>query len=200
MSTGMLFNTLMIALTHERVPVQMKPLPDVGFDIIQRNDNLIIFSGHTIIIIMVHLFVDTYYYSLAMNTNGVKCAMLIMKIIHWMLSAIAIIGLIISHQHYTIDIIVSVYVCTQIFWTYHSLCMERKFFQQLKIHYHRHNGKLKTIIEHAFDDAIDSDRTNFIRYFWWWPLFVYFEIENQLPPPPPPTSSSSIMWNESMDE
>nr|XP_046915287.1 phosphatidylcholine:ceramide cholinephosphotransferase 1-like [Dermatophagoides farinae] len=293
MATGMLLNSLMLSLTHERVPIQMKPLPDVGFDLLPRIDDLIvfcelyitiqnlsflivlffhldrerifrrftiitglaymvrslffpsttlppsicnscspkfssnitigefsmaiidrmvefsqtfgfvtqrkislcgdqIFSGHTIIIIMVHLFIDTYYYPVALNTYyGVKCGYFLMKTIHWLLSTVAITSLIISHQHYTIDIIASVYVCTQIFWTYHSLCMEKEFFQKLKTTTttrRSHVSRFKNIIlDHTFnvDSDVNNDNNNssknFIKYFWWWPLFVHFEIENQLP-------------------
>nr|XP_027205820.1 phosphatidylcholine:ceramide cholinephosphotransferase 1-like [Dermatophagoides pteronyssinus] len=274
MASGMMINSLMLVLTHERIPSQLKPLPDIGFEILIRNNNLIvftelyitlqnlsflfvllfhwererifrrftfvtglaymirsmyfpstslppsifnscspkfpanitvseysirsinrmiafsktfgfvtqqkfnlcgdqIFSGHTIIIIMVHLFIDTYYYSLALNTDIIKCAMIILKIIHWILSTSAIISLIISHQHYTIDIIISVYVCTQLFWTYHSLCMERRFFRQLKQRYHHHqqqrqhrqhrsDGRSKNLINYLINFNIDDSDSNFI--------------------------------------
>ncbi|UXI18116.1 ubiquitin-conjugating enzyme E2 [Sarcoptes scabiei] len=40
---GLTFNALMISLTHERVPIHLKALPDVGFDLLFLHVNAIAF-------------------------------------------------------------------------------------------------------------------------------------------------------------
>lgn len=108
---------------------------------------------------------------------------------------LAILFLIASRAHYTIDIVISVYVCTQLFWTYHTLCLEPAMFQTIKNKgvMESLNGINIIIIsnENLAKNKQDSirnnrsyysrDKRNLISHFFWWPLFVYFEIEHEIP-------------------
>lgn len=113
---------------------------------------------------------------------------------------LAILFLIASRAHYTIDIIISVYVCTQLFWTYHTLCLEPNMFQAIK-----NNGLVESLNEINIMIISNEDlpvnpvpnknrqqsnrnrnyyarnNQNLISYFFWWPLFVYFEVEHEIP-------------------
>ncbi|VDK76663.1 unnamed protein product [Onchocerca ochengi] len=70
-----------------------------------------IYSGHTVVLVITCLFITEYsprrwkplhFFSIMVSTAGV-------------------ILLLISRAHYTIDVIISYWVTTRIFWTYHTL-------------------------------------------------------------------------------
>ncbi|CAL8110207.1 unnamed protein product [Orchesella dallaii] len=98
-----------------------------------------IFSGHTIIFMMTYLLIREYTPKELVS-------------LHWasyLTSWIGIIGLLISHGHYTIDVIIGYYATTRLFWIYHSLA-------------YRAENKRRSY-------------TNHLSEVWWFPLFRYFE-------------------------
>lgn len=54
----------------------------------------------------------------------VRCRTLSWKLFNFlliMMSAVAIVSLLISRGHYLIDILLAYYVTTRVFWTYHTM-------------------------------------------------------------------------------
>lgn len=76
-------------------------------------------------------------------------------ILHWLAWLNALVGIamiLISHSHYTIDIILAYYVATRIFWSYHTLV----------------NAEIVSKSQIAIN-------ANYITREWWFPIFCYFE-------------------------
>ncbi|KAJ6646321.1 Phosphatidylcholine:ceramide cholinephosphotransferase 1 [Pseudolycoriella hygida] len=106
-----------------------------------------IFSGHTIILMMGNLVVCEYIPK--------RC-----HFIQWTTSIIAWVGmicLVVSHGHYTIDVLVGYFITTRLFWIYHTMC---------------YNSELKT-----------KSSMNPLSNVWWFSGFRYFEsnVSGKLP-------------------
>lgn len=69
-----------------------------------------------------------------------------------LLSSTAVILLAVARIHYLVDIIFAYYVSTRTLYMYHTVCSHES------LHY--------------------STPGNFFPKFWWWPLFVFFEVDN----------------------
>ena len=67
-------------------------------------------------------------------------------------SIISVAFLIIARYHYLVDIIFAYFVSTRTFYMYHVVCNHES------LHY--------------------PTQGNFFTKFWWWPLFVFFEVDN----------------------
>ncbi|ODN03753.1 Phosphatidylcholine:ceramide cholinephosphotransferase 2 [Orchesella cincta] len=98
-----------------------------------------IFSGHTIIFMMTYLLIREYTPKELVTLHWVS----------YLTSWIGIVGLLISHGHYTIDVIIGYYATTRLFWIYHALAC-------------RAENKRRSC-------------TNHLSEVWWFPLFRYFE-------------------------
>jgi len=106
-----------------------------------------IFSGHTIILMITYLMIREYVpkrYSM----------------VHWSFWITAWVGMIcllVSHGHYTIDVLIGYYATTRMFWIYHTFS---------------NNPELQR-----------KSCTNALSDVWWFPIWKYFEgnISGQLP-------------------
>lgn len=67
-------------------------------------------------------------------------------------SLVAIVLLIVARSYYLIDILIAYYISSRTFYIYHTICSHES------LHY--------------------STYGNFFTKFWWWPLFVFFEVDN----------------------
>ncbi|CAB3235610.1 unnamed protein product [Arctia plantaginis] len=70
-----------------------------------------IYSGHTMVLVLSYLIVAEY--------SPKK-----LWPMHWALWGSALLGVsfvLLSHGHYTVDVVIAYYVTTRLFWTYHSL-------------------------------------------------------------------------------
>ncbi|CAB3406051.1 unnamed protein product [Caenorhabditis bovis] len=86
-----------------------------------------IYSGHTIVLVTCSLFIAEY--------SPRRWWWL-----HWtayFTSFVAVVFLVISHGHYTIDVVISYYICTRIFWIYHTMAAH----PTLKNSSHNHHRK-----------------------------------------------------------
>lgn len=116
--------------------------------------------------------------------------------LHKFLSTLAVLCVFLARQHYSLDIILSYYVTTQLFWTYHSLCLQKTVFRELKNRYGywcitnvykesmitNQPVQTNTNERRARQQIVTiRDELNFISNCWWWPLFVYFEIIHEPP-------------------
>jgi len=98
-----------------------------------------LFSGHTVMIVVCVLSIIEYTPRRWWYVHWIS----------WMVSAVAIICILLAHDHYTIDVVIAYMVTTRLFYTYHTLCN----VQVLR----------------------DSGNSNMISRYWWFPLFKYFE-------------------------
>lgn len=70
-----------------------------------------IYSGHTMVLVLSYLIVAEY--------SPKK-----LWPVHWALWGSALLGVsfvLLSHGHYTVDVVIAYYVTTRLYWTYHSL-------------------------------------------------------------------------------
>uniref|UniRef100_A0A0N4Z375 PAP2_C domain-containing protein n=1 Tax=Parastrongyloides trichosuri TaxID=131310 RepID=A0A0N4Z375_PARTI len=107
-----------------------------------------IYSGHTIVFVITCLFITEYSPKR-------------WRSLHLLTMLIAIIGiglLLISRGHYSIDVVISYWITTRIFWEYHTLAA---------------NPNLRK----------NTSRHNHMRKFLWFPLCCYMEESMQKPIP-----------------
>uniref|UniRef100_A0A0K0ELB9 PAP2_C domain-containing protein n=1 Tax=Strongyloides stercoralis TaxID=6248 RepID=A0A0K0ELB9_STRER len=107
-----------------------------------------IYSGHTIVFVITCLFIIEYSPKR-------------WRILHLTSIIIAIVGvslLLISRGHYTIDVVISYWITTRIFWEYHTLAA---------------NPNLRN----------NTSRHNHMRKFLWFPLCRFMENSVQKPIP-----------------
>ncbi|XP_014207272.1 phosphatidylcholine:ceramide cholinephosphotransferase 2 isoform X2 [Copidosoma floridanum] len=98
-----------------------------------------IYSGHTVVLVLSYLIIQEY--------SPKKCYP-----VHWLAGISAVVGvimLLISHGHYTVDVLIAYYVTTRLWNMYHTLA---------------NNALLK-----------QYGPNNFLARHWWFPLFRYFE-------------------------
>jgi len=106
-----------------------------------------IFSGHTIIYLMAYCLIVEY----APKKLG---------FLHWASWGAAWVGmvcLLISHGHYTIDVIIGYYATTRMFWMYHTFA--------------------------NYTELQRRTATNSLSSVWWFPIFRYFEGSLKHPVP-----------------
>ncbi|XP_058810009.1 phosphatidylcholine:ceramide cholinephosphotransferase 2-like isoform X2 [Phymastichus coffea] len=98
-----------------------------------------IYSGHTVVLVLCYLIIKEY--------SPKKC-----HPIHWLAGISSFVGVImvlISHGHYTIDVIIAYYITTRLWYIYHTMA---------------NNSQLK-----------QYGSNNFLARLWWFPIFRYFE-------------------------
>jgi len=72
-----------------------------------------IFSGHATTLVFSYLVLKEY------TPNKLK----FFQILAMLNAIVGILFLLISHSHYTIDVIIAYYLTTRLFWIYHQLCL-----------------------------------------------------------------------------
>ncbi|GMR50165.1 hypothetical protein PMAYCL1PPCAC_20360, partial [Pristionchus mayeri] len=70
-----------------------------------------IYSGHTIVLVVSALFIGQY------SPRRWR----VVHVFSWMMTLIGMFLLIMSRGHYTIDVIISYFVCTRLFYVYHTM-------------------------------------------------------------------------------
>lgn len=106
-----------------------------------------IYSGHTVILVMCWLCISEY-------TPKVFFP------IHWLYGLVAFIGIalvVISHGHYTVDVIIAYFITTRVFWIYHTMA---------------NNPSLKV-----------KNQYNYLSRTWCFRVFQYFEENVKMPLP-----------------
>lgn len=147
------------------------------------------FSGHTLMILLVHLFIETYF--LRDSTRG-RPYMRILSQLHAILSAVAIVVILIAQHHYTIDIIGAYYIVTQLFWTYHSLCLNDETLAAMSKYatseHHPMGFGHNDLNDHHNGERCGRFLRGVVKFYqclrkcWWWPMFVVFELSNRPEP------------------
>ncbi|CAD6200296.1 unnamed protein product [Caenorhabditis auriculariae] len=74
----------------------------------------------------------------------------------WLFALVGVVFLVISHGHYTLDVILSYFICTRIFWLYHTM---------------------------AAHPTLRSSVHNHHRKEFWFPIFRWLEADIQRPVP-----------------
>lgn len=79
-----------------------------------------------------------------------------------MLATTGIICIVFSHEHYTVDILIAYYVCTNHFWMYHAMA---------------NDSKCKSASPRPWKPGPHLTRV------WWWRIFIFMEgnISNTIP-------------------
>ncbi|VDO98329.1 unnamed protein product [Soboliphyme baturini] len=106
-----------------------------------------IYSGHTVVLILAYLVVKEYS----------PTRFWIFHWITWLVSLAGIFCLLISHGHYSVDVVIAYFITTRTFWLYHTLADSVCFKE-----YPQHN---------RFSRA------------WWFMLFQYMESNAGCPIP-----------------
>ncbi|VDM54609.1 unnamed protein product [Angiostrongylus costaricensis] len=105
-----------------------------------------IYSGHTIVLVVSALFIGEY------SPRRWR----ILHAFYWLVAFVGVVFLVISRGHYTLDVILSYFICTRVFWSYH------------------------TMVAHP---TLRLSTQNHHRKEFWFPLFKYMEC-NVLKPVP----------------
>ena len=79
-----------------------------------------LFSGHTVVLLTTCLFIKQYLEPLFREKHYSYVYQIIRYSLNFM-SAFGMICVVLSHEHYTVDVICAYYVTTRIFWIYHSI-------------------------------------------------------------------------------
>jgi hypothetical protein len=142
----------------------------------------------------VHLFINTYFFTKEQKGRLME----FIEYLHLSLTTGAILCVFISRQHYSVDVALAYYITTRLFWTYHSLCLERVMSQELRRRYEEQlsnfrEDRLSTKQVMAKALMTRDDEKNLMSQVWWWPIFVYLEIIKR----PPDTTANSSSPEES---
>lgn len=100
-----------------------------------------IYSGHTTVLVMSYLMISEY------SPN--KKIWLWLRCASWCMSLIGVLMVLLSHSHYTVDVIVGYFVTTRLFWMYHT-CANNQFLKK-------------------------RSQYNYLSREWWFFVFQYFE-------------------------
>lgn len=111
----------------------------------------LLYSGHTISIVIGYSFISTYLIPAEVKANSLSW-WLYDFILYW-LSIIAVLLTLIARANYLVDVIFAYYISTSTFYIYHTICSHES------LHY--------------------ATSGNFFTKLWWWPLFTFFEVDNQ---------------------
>ena len=131
-----------------------------------------IYSGHTIVLSVSALFIS-------------ECRCLPLPFLytpdsprswwplHWLAWLATVVGvgfLVVSRGHYTIDVIISYYVCTRVFWNYHTLAAHTT----LRV---SHQPQMPPT--RLFQNSVHNHH----RKEFWFPIFQILESKIQKPVP-----------------
>ncbi|CAI5448747.1 unnamed protein product [Caenorhabditis angaria] len=107
----------------------VKMIVGVGLNV--NGDNTLcgdyIYSGHTIVLVVSALFMSEYS----------PRRWWFLHISWWILAAVGVVFLVISHGHYTIDVILSYFICTRVFWIYHTMAAHPTLRSSLHNHHRK---------------------------------------------------------------
>ncbi|CAI4225915.1 unnamed protein product [Auanema sp. JU1783] len=135
--------------TFWRVVVRgLKMVAGVGLNVQGKNTLCgdYIYSGHTIVLVISALFMTEYS----------PRRWWVLHVTSWIAALAGVIFLVISRGHYTLDVILSYYVVTRLFWNYHTL---------------------------AAHPTLRNSQHNHHRKEYWYYLFGFMEREVQKPIP-----------------
>ncbi len=151
-----------------------------------------------------YLFINTYFFENKPSRN--TGCLVVLKNLHFFLASTAVICVLISRQHYTVDVVFAYYITTRTFWTYHSLCLEPNMFEEIRLTYENDllndeeslAGEESSSVGNDGDDgdaagqpeSVVRENPNLIAQVWWWPLFIYMEVIRK---PPSVLDKNSIL-------
>jgi len=117
-----------------------------------------LFSGHTVILLVCTIF--TVHYSKSLwNYRFYKT----WKYLNIMITVVGVFGVILSHEHYTIDVICAYYVTTTLIWTYHGIVDNTRWRDILADKQNRSLGFKKFWwVQTGFIHLIESETTEFV--------------------------------------
>ncbi len=127
-------------------------LPTLGLRLASRDtfcgDNL--FAGYLVTVVLSYCFLS--YYLMPAEVKATSLWWWAADGLLYFASLLAVLLMLVGRSHYLVDIIFGYYVSTRVFYIYHTICNHES------LHY--------------------STAGNFFTKFWWWPLFVFFEVDN----------------------
>ena len=109
-----------------------------------------LYSGHAVNIVIAYSFLSAYVMPSELKVTSLCWWMA--DCVLYSFSIIAMLLLLIARSYYTIDILIAYIVSSWTFYIYHTVCSHES------LHY--------------------STQGNLFTKFWWWPLFVFFEVDN----------------------
>lgn len=98
-----------------------------------------IYSGHTTILVMSYLMISEYSSKRIFWLHWAT----------WFMSLTGVLMVLLSHSHYTVDVIIGYFVTTRLFWMYHT-CANNQLLKKRSMY-------------------------NYLAREWWFSLFQYFE-------------------------
>lgn len=132
------------------------------------------YSGHTVVIMTMYLFLRYY------TPQSTLTSRILHKILA-VIAALALLGILLGHDHYTIDVILAYYVTTRLFYAYHSMVNAK--LSVFGLNGSEKSRKLKKREESGsgcFKISVpDNMPYNFFSKVWWWRLFLWLEAGEQ---------------------
>jgi len=120
-----------------------------------------VFSGHTSVLVTTYLFIQEY-------------SPRRLWLLHWGCGVTAFAGVIfilLGHDHYTLDCILAYYVCTRLFWIYHTMAnsdtssQKRSSLSRTDTHFH-----LNRVIWFRIFDYFECNVKGILPRQYGWPL------------------------------
>ena len=131
------------------------------------------YSGHTVVIMTMYLFLRYY------TPQSTLTSRILHKILA-VIAALALVGILLGHDHYTIDVILAYYVTTRLFYAYHSMVNARlSDFGLNGCEKTRKSRKREESGSGCFKKSVPENMPyNFFAKVWWWRLFLWLEAES----------------------
>lgn len=79
------------------------------------------YSGHTSMLTLCYLMINEYLLSDRLRASYLK----LLNLFIFFLSCAGVVCLIVSRDHYSIDILVAYYATTRVFWIYHTMAQNK---------------------------------------------------------------------------
>jgi len=132
------------------------------------------YSGHTVVIMTMYLFLRYY------TPQSTSVSRILHKVLA-VIAALALLGILLGHDHYTIDVILAYYVTTRLFYAYHSMVNARlSNFGLNGCEKYRKSKKREESGNGCFNNSVpDHMPYNFFSKVWWWRLFLWLEAGDQ---------------------
>ncbi|KAG1686660.1 hypothetical protein DVH05_008508 [Phytophthora capsici] len=125
-----------------------------------------IFSGHAVFLILCCMFASTYCIRSELNTPFTRrfpCVLWMIRYYNYILSACGIFAIVGTRLHYTLDVLIAIYITIQVWFTYHWLMNHPEssfalinWLEHEEVHVVDHNAYRKARRSGSLSDRIDK--------------------------------------------